>query len=231
MATMYPHGYSVSNMSAQAMAAGKRQLMDAALRLLARQQHAETLSLRELAREAGLNHNTFYRHFESLGQLQTELMADFTAQLRQGTSEARADVARDPSVVRRVVGWLFDFAASHHDLFLVAYRTLHGPPSEGRMGLQRCMDDLRRDMLQEQRAMKLLPLGHDDVWLRMLGVYGRAVYALVVRYLEGAEQRDALLVESEELLAVLIAGATALHPASKPSPDAERVAAKGRKQR
>jgi len=56
------------------MATGKRQLMDAALRMLARQQHAETLSLRELAREAGLNHNTFYRHFDSLGQLQTELM-------------------------------------------------------------------------------------------------------------------------------------------------------------
>jgi len=216
-------------MRVQAMAAGKRQLMDAALRMLARQQHAETLSLRELAREAGLNHNTFYRHFDSLGQLQTELMADFTAQLRQGTREARADVGRDPSVVRRVVGWLFDFAASHRDLFLVAYRTLHGAPSEGRMGLQRCMDELRRDMLQEQRAMKLLPEGHDDVWLRVLGIYGRAVYALVVRYLEGAEQRDALLSESEELLAILIAGTMAVYPPIKPASPALRRAKPGRK--
>jgi AcrR family transcriptional regulator len=204
-------------MSTPAMAAGKRQLMDAALRLLARQQHAETLSLRELAREAGLNHNTFYRHFDSLGQLQNELMADFTAQLRQGTSAARADVTRDPSVVRRVVGWLFDFGAAHHDLFLVAYRTLHGPPSEGRTGLHRCLDDLRRDMLREQRAMKLLPEGQDELWLRVLAVYGRAVYALVVRYLEGPEQRDALLSESEELLAILVTGTLALHPTAKPA--------------
>lgn len=191
------------------MAAGKRQLMDAAMRLLARQQQAETLSLRELAREAGLNHNTFYRHFDSLGQLQVQLMDEFTAQLREGTRAARADVARDPSVVRRVVGWLFDFAAQHHDLFMVAYRTLHGPPSEGRLGLQRCLDELRRDMLVEQRAMKLLPEGHDEVWLRVLAVYGRAVYALVVRYLEGPEQRDALLAESEELLAILVVGTVA----------------------
>jgi AcrR family transcriptional regulator len=197
------------------MAPGKRQLMDAALRMLARQQHAEALSLREMAREAGLNHNTFYRHFDSLGQLQTELMADFATQLRQGTSAARADVGRDPSVVRRVVGWLFDFAASHRDLFLVAYRTLHGPPSDGRLGLQLCLDELRRDMLREQRAMQLLPEGNDAVWLRVLGVYGRAVYALVVRYLEGPEQRDALLCESEELLAILITGTMALHPAAK----------------
>ncbi len=199
------------------MAAGKRQLMDAAQRMLARQQQAETLSLRELAREAGLNHNTFYRHFDSLSQLQAELMADFTAQLREGTRAARVDVARDPSVVRRVVGWLFDFAAAHRDLFVVAYRTLHGPPSEGRLGLQLCMDELRRDMLTEQRTMALLPPGHDEVWLRVLAVYGRAVYALVVRYLEGPEQRDALLRESEELLAILVAGTRVLHPEVKPS--------------
>lgn len=193
------------------MAAGKRQLMDAALRMLARQQGADTLSLRELAREAGLNHNTFYRHFDSLGQLQLALMDEFTMQLRQGTSDARSDVGRDPSVVRRVVGWLFDFAAAHRDLFLVAYRTLHGPPSEGRLGLQRCLDEMRRDMLREQRAMKLLPEGCDAVWLRVLGVYGRAVYALVVRYLEGPDQRDALLAESQELLAILVSGTLALH--------------------
>lgn len=198
------------------MAAGKRQLMDAAMRLLARQQQAETLSLRELAREAGLNHNTFYRHFDSLSQLQVQLMDEFTAQLREGTRAARADVARDPSVVRRVVGWLFDFAAQHRDLFMVAYRTLHGPPSEGRLGLQRCLDELRRDMLREQRAMKLLPEGHDEVWLRVLAVYGRAVYALVVRYLEGPEQRDALLAESEELLAILVVGTVAQHPPAPP---------------
>ncbi len=207
-------------MGTQGMATGKRQLMDAALRMLARQQQAETLSLRELAREAGLNHNTFYRHFDSLGQLQTELMTEFTMQLRQGTSAARADVGRDPSVVRRVVGWLFDFAAGHRDLFLVAYRTLHGPPSEGRMGLQRCLDEMRRDMLVEQRAMKLLPDGNDAMWLRVLGVYGRAVYALVVRYLEGPEQRDALLSESEELLAILVTGTMALHPSTKATPQA-----------
>ena len=197
------------------MPAGKRQLMDAALRLLAGQQQAAGLSLRELAREAGLNHNTFYRHFDNLEQLQSELMDEFTRRLRQGTSDARADTGRDPSVVRRVVGWLFDFAAAHGDLFLVAYRTLHGPPSEGRAGLQRCLDELRSDMLQEQRAMSLLPEGNDEIWLRVLGLYGRAVYALVVRHLEAPEQREALLRECEELLAILVSGTMALYPAAQ----------------
>ena len=122
----------------------------------------------------------------------------------------------------RVVGWLFDFAAQHRDHFMLAYRTLHGPASADRLHLQRCLDELRRDMLHEQRAMQLLPQGHDEVWLRVLAVYGRHVYALVVRYLEGPEQREALLRESEELLLILVTGTMALHPApstvAKPVP-------------
>ena len=194
------------------MAAGKRQLMDAALRLLAHQQDVDTLSLRELAREAGLNHNTFYRHFRDLQDLQTALMHDFTQRLREGTRQARANVGSHPSVTHRVVGWLFDFASQHREVFLVAYRTLHGPPGAAREHLQTCLDELRRDMLQEQRAMQLLPPGHDEVWMRVLAVYGRAVYGLVVRYLEHPRQRAALLRESEELLAILLAGTTALYP-------------------
>jgi AcrR family transcriptional regulator len=203
------------NEATNPMAAGKRQLMDAALRLMAQHQASDALSLRELAREAGLNHNTFYRHFTSLSQLQAELMSEFSAHLRQGTRAARAQEEAGGTVVRRVVSWLFEFAAQHRELCLVAWRTLHGPPSEGRLQLQRCLTDLRDDMLRDQRAMGLLPPGPDDVWLRMLGLYGRNVFALMVRYLDDATQREALLAESEELLAVLVAGTRLLHPGHK----------------
>jgi len=198
------------------MAPGKRQLMDAALRLMAQHQASDALSLRELAREAGLNHNTFYRHFNSLSQLQAELMSEFSTHLREGTRAARAITEGEPSVAKRVVSWLFEFAAQHRELCLVAWRTLHSPPSEGRLQLQRCLHDLRDDMLHEQRAMNLLPPGPDDVWRRMLGLYGRHVFALMVRYLDDATQREALLAEAEELLAVLVAGTHALHPGKAP---------------
>jgi hypothetical protein len=69
------------------------------------------------------------------------------------------------------------------------------------------------------------------VWLRVLGVYGRAVYALVVRYLEGPEQRDALLSESEELLLILITGTMALHPSVERAPQAPEQPLSTRKRR
>lgn len=190
--------------------------MEAAARLLAQQQGSGRLSLRQLAREAGLNHNTFYRHFDDLSALQVALMDDFTQQLRAGIQHARANLSTHPSVTHRVVGWLFDFAKTHRDAFLVAYRTLHGPPSQGRTLLEHCLAELRLDMLHEQRAMHLLPPGNDEVWLRVLSVYGRTVYGLVVRYLEDPRQRSALLRECEELLVILVAGTSALHPSPPP---------------
>lgn len=196
--------------------------MDAAIRLLAQQQGSGRLSLRELAREAGLNHNTFYRHFTDLSELQVALMDDFTQQLRAGVQRARANLGAHPSITHRVVGWLFDFAKTHRDVFLVAYRTLHGPPSQGRTLLEHCLAELRIDMLREQRAMGLLPPGHDEVWLRVLAVYGRTVYGLIVRYLEAPRQRQALLREAEELLTILVNGTLALHTSSEASPPLRR---------
>jgi hypothetical protein len=49
-----------------------------------------------------------------------------------------------------------------------------------------------------------------------LGLYGRQVFALMVRYLDDATQREALLAEAEELLAVLVAGTHALYPGKTP---------------
>jgi len=47
-------------------APGKRLLMEAALRLTSTSRSLSSLGLRELAREAGLNPNTFYRHFRDV---------------------------------------------------------------------------------------------------------------------------------------------------------------------
>ena len=71
------------------MAHGKKLLMEAATRLAARQ-GATSLVLREIAREAGLNHNTFYRHFADLETMMQAIVYSFGDQLRQGLSEARA---------------------------------------------------------------------------------------------------------------------------------------------
>ncbi len=56
--------------------------MAATARLAARSHGAEMISLRELAREAGLHHNTLYRHFDSREDVLHAIVDAFVRELR-----------------------------------------------------------------------------------------------------------------------------------------------------
>ncbi|MFK8403086.1 TetR family transcriptional regulator, partial [Pseudomonas sp. BGr12] len=49
--------------------------------------------LRELAREAGLNPNTFYRHFGGVDDLALAIIRDIATQLRQPLRDLRREAA------------------------------------------------------------------------------------------------------------------------------------------
>ena len=189
------------------MAAGKRQLMDAALRLLAHQQDVDTLSLRELAREAGLNHNTFYRHFRDLQDLQTALMHDFTQRLREGTRQARANVGSHPSVTHRVVGWLFDFALQHPAHFKAAQMTRQGPPGAARDLLESHLDEVRRDMQTQLMQKGMLPSLSAADLETALAIIIEHTFTLCIRCIEAPLQREALLVRAEQGFTWVLSGA------------------------
>ncbi|MGV2479949.1 UNVERIFIED_CONTAM: TetR family transcriptional regulator, partial [Salmonella enterica subsp. enterica serovar Weltevreden] len=64
------------------VAQGKKLLMKAALRMSARVGSIGSLGLRELAREAGVDPTTFYRHFKSFDELGLAVMQGLADQLR-----------------------------------------------------------------------------------------------------------------------------------------------------
>nr|WP_246217035.1 TetR family transcriptional regulator [Paraburkholderia panacisoli] len=72
--------------AAQELPAGKRKRIEAALRLTAGGRSFASLGLRQLAREAGLNPNTFYRHFDTLDDSAREAVESVSRRLRPNTS-------------------------------------------------------------------------------------------------------------------------------------------------
>jgi AcrR family transcriptional regulator len=74
-------------------------LMGAALRLLA-EQSFDGLSLREVAREAGVVPTAFYRHFENMDALALALVDDSFRTLREMIRSAREDIGRFEHVIR-----------------------------------------------------------------------------------------------------------------------------------
>ena len=77
----------------------RRALMDAALAQLSADRGFGSLSLREVAREAGIAPTSFYRHFAELDELGLALVDEGGVALRQLMRQARKRIARDGSAI------------------------------------------------------------------------------------------------------------------------------------
>jgi AcrR family transcriptional regulator len=135
---------------------GKRRLIEAAFRLGARDGIAlPSLGLRELAREAGLNHNTFYRHFrdmDDLGRTAAEMVA---AQLMKELKEIPAHAKQDEDVTISTVAYFLDFVENHIDAMIVGLREMHSKDSPMRGILQQAVEDIALDRAEQIISMKL----------------------------------------------------------------------------
>lgn len=180
--------------------------MEAATRLAARQ-GATSLGLREIAREAGLNHNTFYRHFSGMDAMMQAIVDGFGDRLRQGLSDVRATLRPGEVPTQKVIGWLFDFARSHREVFIVAMRERFGPPGPIRDSVQSLLEQLTRDTQRDLTMLGFLPDVDPAYLRRLLEVSVNEVFRHCIEYLEAPHRRKELLATTQELLETLMAGA------------------------
>jgi AcrR family transcriptional regulator len=76
------------------------ELIAAALKLVGPHRSISTLSLREIAREAGIAPNSFYRHFRDIDELAIALIELAGASLRKVLSDARLRASMEHSIVQ-----------------------------------------------------------------------------------------------------------------------------------
>ena len=81
----------------------KEELFQAALNLIGPQKSIASLSLREVAREAGIAPNSFYRHFKDIDELAIALIDRAGHVLRQILNQARLKASKQNSIIRTSV--------------------------------------------------------------------------------------------------------------------------------
>lgn len=212
-------------------APGKTLLLEAALRLTSSSRSLSGLGLRELAREAGLNPNTFYRHFKDVEDLGLTVIRQISGQLRQplrdlrreaaeravqGGGKAAAqlfgiDLARGRRVCHETVQLFFDFVAANADSFILGVRELHGASPVLRAALQEVMDEFAEDMAEDIVAFKLLPEMVAPAVVRQLsGLISRNLFQQSLDYIGQPERRGAIVALAEEQIVMLFTGASVL---------------------
>ena len=81
----------------------KEELFQAALNLIGPQKSIASLSLREVAREAGIAPNSFYRHFKDIDELAISLIDRAGIVLRKIIRQARLRASLQESIIRSSV--------------------------------------------------------------------------------------------------------------------------------
>lgn len=187
---------------------GRRKLLEAVTRLAAREGHTR-FSLRELAKEAGLGHNSLYRHFSSVDDMIPGLMEDFSQELREGLRQARKAVPPGQTPALTVVSWLLDFALVHRDAFVLSMRQRVGPPGAARTALEGNLQAIRQDMLSELGALGHLPTKLHPRMDWALEMVIDQSFRLCIEYIEHPDQREDILVRAQLSFAWIIGGALA----------------------
>ncbi|MCW8935221.1 MAG: HTH-type transcriptional repressor FabR [Gammaproteobacteria bacterium] len=104
----------------------RRTIIDAAFRLLSQERSYSSLSLREVAREAGIAPTSFYRHFEDMDELGLTLVDEGGVALRQLMRKARQRIRDKGLVISTSVETFMEFIHNSPHVFRLLLRERSG---------------------------------------------------------------------------------------------------------
>ena len=96
-----------------------------------------SLSLREIARNAGIAPTSFYRHFKDVNDLGMTLVDEAGLMLRQLMRSARRRITKDSNAIDTSVDTLMEFINENKNVFRVLLREHTGTSAEFRAAVQR----------------------------------------------------------------------------------------------
>ncbi|TWX45842.1 HTH-type transcriptional repressor FabR [Colwellia hornerae] len=127
----------MSGIRAQQKEKTRRQLIDAALGQLSSERSFSSLSLREVAKEAGLAPTSFYRHFSDMDELGLTLVDEAGLTLRQLMRQARQRIEKGGSVIQISVVTFMEFIESNGNIFRLLLRERSGTSAAFRAAVNR----------------------------------------------------------------------------------------------
>jgi AcrR family transcriptional regulator len=169
----------------------RRALIRAALKLLSHSSF-DSLSLREVTREAGITPTAFYRHFDDMEELGLVLVEESFHSLSEMLRDARAQTPFDGDTIERSLDVVVRHLHNHTAHFQFIARERYG-------GVRRLRRSINRELqlFADELAIDLVAMPGVDAWTtedrRMLaGLITETIIRMVAELLEVGpdEERD-----------------------------------------
>jgi AcrR family transcriptional regulator len=125
----------------------RRLLIEAAMNQLSAEHGYASLSLREVAREAGIAPTSFYRHFQNMEELGLSLVDEGGLALRQLLRQSRLQIARGGSIIRSSVTTFMAFVAHQTPIFRLLLQEKSGNSRAFRLAVQREVDHFTAELV------------------------------------------------------------------------------------
>jgi AcrR family transcriptional regulator len=100
----------------------RRTIIEAAFSLLDEERSLSSISLREVARAAGIAPTSFYRHFKDIDELGLTLVDEAGLALRQLMRQARLRIASGGGVISTSVDTFMEFITANNNVFRLLLR-------------------------------------------------------------------------------------------------------------
>ncbi|BEH16444.1 MULTISPECIES: TetR family transcriptional regulator [Marinobacter] len=182
------------------LAGGKLKLVQAALRLITETRSLTSLGLRELAREAGLNPNTFYRHFKSLDEFGLQVLGYIAEDMKTGVRQLRQMADSSEQASHDTVTFVYHYFLANPAATTVAVRELHGPSPVLRRALEAQLDASAREMAEDILERGLVPGVEAAVVHEISHMTIRYILFRAMDYIEKPEQREKIQQETERFI-------------------------------
>lgn len=131
----------------------RNSLLQAALALMGEGRSFTSLGIREIAREAAMVPNAFYRHFRNTDELGLELVEEMGIALRRLLREARQTGAATTDIVRRSVQVYHQYVIDNRLLFLFVSSERSGGSRILRMAIRNEVTHFTNEMAQDFRRL------------------------------------------------------------------------------
>lgn len=171
----------------------KEELFQAALNLIGPQKSIASLSLREVAREAGIAPNSFYRHFRDIDELAIELIDRAGIVLRQILHQARLKASKQNSIIRSSVEvFIEQLDADEGNLSLLLREAYTGSASY-KLAVERQLNYFQQELQED--LIRLERLNHSKLFHPE--IVAKAITQLVFNM--GATVIDMPMTERKEI--------------------------------
>ncbi len=115
----------------------RRAIIDAAIGQLSESKSFAALSLREVARQAGIAPTSFYRHFKDMEELGLTLVDESGLALRQVMRKARQKISNKTSVIASSVRVFMEFTQANPNIFRILFHERSGTTRALRVAVAR----------------------------------------------------------------------------------------------